>query len=52
MSVSKPKSVVETIREKLKKQGFFDDDDFDFDRDADDSLLGRVKTKAKEVLNF
>ena len=30
MSVSKPKSIVETIREKLKMQGFFDDDDFDF----------------------
>ena len=30
----------------------FDDEDFDFDRDTDDSILGRVKTKAKEVLNF
>ena len=25
---------------------------FDFDRDGDDSLLGRVKSKAKQVLNF
>lgn len=30
----------------------FDDDDFDFDRDVDDSILGRIKSKAKEVLNF
>lgn len=30
----------------------FDDDDFDFDRDSDDSMLGRIKAKAKEVLSF